>query len=276
MRERRRRYEYPEFLDDKTTVAIQRGLASLRPFASGLNFHLDGKCINVEWCTPFPITETDEELIANYERDHHVVYGDEQERKYGRVEILRRAKRDASFRYLGGYGITSRSMETIYFELLDLEPAMEVERGKIVVLGNGFSPAPLTLAARYEQGLLTEVPVIIDVFDYEEAWDDFIRVILLLLEVGITEMEPLMEFGNVVRQIVEAKQKGLIKTIKYYVGSGHPPAEAMGANIVFNCYGPNKLSLYEQLSLLAPGGKYFYAGIDGEYSYQRPATSENN
>lgn len=162
---------------------------------------------------------------------------------------------------VGGAGITSRSLEQHEFAMPGFTRRLEAEKGKILVLGNGFSALALELGERHARGLLQEKPVIVDMLDYDQARRD-------LLELGARMAARAVPFPflaelQTLHGISEFVQRGNLAVVRHYFGVGSSEACALPAleeaQLAVNCFGPAPVTLSEQLRTLAPGGELWLA-----------------
>ncbi len=172
----------------------------------------------------------------------------------------------------GGIGITSRSSPNIgSYVLPGLQSRLQLERGKVGMLGNGMSSLALEIAKEYEDGTLQEVPVLIDLFDYVALHSDLRRLHLTFNKLGLCF--PLYSALNTVRDIATSINEEKLKLVKYCVGSGNPPPEAGDCNLLINSHGPPLSSLDEQVSFLVPGGD-LYANLQFYHNDPIPVTCD--
>lgn len=155
---------------------------------------------------------------------------------------------------VGGIGITGRRLATLEEDLPGSKRLLEEAVEKVVFLGNGFSPVPLSLSSRHEKGELASLPIIVDLFDYHLACQDYSRL-KAAFEQNRRQFPPKLDWplSNLL-SITRAIDAGHLTAVEYLVGSGNPPEEIRDASLVINCFGPNRYSLEEQCQILAPGG----------------------
>ncbi|MBS3169882.1 hypothetical protein J4210_05340 [Candidatus Woesearchaeota archaeon] len=155
---------------------------------------------------------------------------------------------------VGGIGITSRRLATLEEDLPGSRRLLAEAAGKVVFLGNGFSSAPIYLSSRHEKRELTSPPIIVDLFNYHLACQDYARL-KAAFEQNRRQFPQKLEWplSNLL-SITKAIDAGHLTAVEYLVGSGNPPEEIRDASLVINCFGPNRYSLEEQCQILAPGG----------------------
>lgn len=260
-------------LDEVAIRHVQTTLAELRPNKSGISFTFHRGLIAL-----FPPQadyrgSSDEELFLWYERRHGLNYED-----FGvfidsesyRRDLIARARAEKPLEFIGGIGITGRTLNDLCRGIPSLKEKLHSQTGKVIFLGNGFSAASLDVARLYEDGKVNVAPVVVDIFDYEDALEDVFNVIAKFKQSGLPILFPLDQTASNLRGLVEAKKRGFLKTVKYLVGSGKLPPSLTRASVIINSYGPSRQSLSEQLSMLAAGGEYFYVGMDGDLHYKAP------
>lgn len=166
---------------------------------------------------------------------------------------------DSPFRgeFVGGDGITYRSIDEIERMIPTVSKRFLRETGKIIFLGNGLSNVPLITAERHLRGKLKEIPVIVDLFDYESLQKDYENIMENCRRNNCVLPLHLQPDYEIARAINQACQEGHLKTVVYYVGSGKIPVDLKGASLAINCMGPNFNSINEQISMLAIGGELY-------------------
>lgn len=162
--------------------------------------------------------------------------------------------------HVGGIGITSRSFEKVKKLLPSLSHALYHEYGKIIVLGNGLSDFALTLAKFHELGYLREEPIIVDLFDYEKLFQDFLEIAKLFVEAQLP-LAPFMPDFHTLFQIKKARENHNLQAVVHEVGRDNPPACIQDAPLIVNCFGPPEHTLAQQAKLLAPGGMLLFTNI---------------
>lgn len=170
-----------------------------------------------------------------------------------REELLEEARRMKAHEHIGGFGITARDMPEMEELCPPLPEALRTEHGKVVVLGSGFSTLPAELASMHKAGQLNERPVIVDLFDYRQAHTDFLELQRRFTEAGL-DFPFAMDLARLT-DIVTAIDEGDLEAVRYTVGTGNPPQATMNASLIVNIFGPPDHTLWEQLSMLKPGGK---------------------
>lgn len=159
--------------------------------------------------------------------------------------------------FVGGAGITYRSIDEIEIIIPTVTKRFLRETGKIIFLGNGLSNVPLTAAERHSEGELKKIPVIVDLFDYESLQKDFENIMENCRRNNCVLPLHLQPDYEIARAINQACQEGHLKTVVYYVGSGKIPVDLKSASLIINCMGPNFNSINEQISMLAIGGELY-------------------
>lgn len=155
-------------------------------------------------------------------------------------------------KYVGGSGITKRNMDELRVLCPPIDDAIAHEKGKIVILGNGFSSLPLHLTERQKETSFSSPPVIVDLFDFRAVQTDLLELQERLSGEGLN-FPARLELARV-NDIVAAMDSGIIRAMQYVVGSGNPPAEVKDADLIINTMGPHVGTADEQLSYLTQGG----------------------
>ena len=201
---------------------------------------------------PPPVADetSDDDLIA-WGRAMHDVRDDELEsdKLEATLRMLRWLK---PYDTVGGYGITARDLSTTVSECPSLMPYLEAVRGKVVVLGSGFSELPILLADMYVAGQIDQPAVLVDLFDYIVARKDLHNLQQLFIARGLEF--PLSTELERCDAIAAAIEHGDLRSEQYLVGSGTIPAACQDAHLIVNVYGPPETSAVEQVGMLAPGG----------------------
>jgi len=112
------------------------------------------------------------------------------------------------------------------------------KQGRVVILGSGFGELSLYAAELYAQGILSQPPVIVDLFDYEAAKDD-----LSILQEKFSERRLLFPFSTQLSRAtdtVNATNSGNLDSITYLVGSGNPPSQLTDASVVDEYVWPSR------------------------------------
>lgn len=238
-----------EAVDDSTADSIFMNFNS----ESGLLFTSDGILPPEQ-----PDDETSDEDILEWAVGfYRVDKGHLSDPDY-RAAVIAEARPKWNQRFVGGAGgVTQRSMKDLETELPTVRDALATERGKVVVLGAGFSELPILLAGLYRHHRLSTPAVINDLFDYGAAQRDLGELKRRFLAANLDfpyELE-LQRATEIVKQI----EYGNLQTAEYMVGSGDPPDNMRQAQLVINIHGPTA-SRNEQLSLLAPHGRLLSTG----------------
>ncbi len=166
----------------------------------------------------------------------------------GRDEAISFLKKFYTERFLGGAGITVRTIKEIEEKVHGSTDTIRNSKGKVVWLGNGFSAAAL----EPEINLKGKQQILVDVFDYLLVYGDLVE-----LKKRYDQFNVSFPADDVLRnltKIARAIKKGDIKAIKYYVGSGVVPPELLNANLVVNMEGPSNCNNQLQV-MLAPHGR---------------------
>lgn len=172
-----------------------------------------------------------------------------------REENLREIRHIKKHEYIGGCGITSRSLDDVREEFPLIDEILAEARGKVVILGSGFSTLALDFAKLHTIGQLGDPPILVDLFDYRDAEKDFSN---LRARFGERRIDfPFSQQTRNLTDIVTAMDSGHLSSIKYRVGDDAPPRAILDADLVINIQGPPPHSLLaEQLSLLRIGGRF--------------------
>lgn len=163
---------------------------------------------------------------------------------------------------IGGSGITARTGEEVEDLLPGITDSVLRANGKVDILGNGLSTAPLdflkTAHARGQQLQLT----LVDCFDYRLLRHDLTAFQSLLASYGQHEAGLDFQLSQCVK-LCDALDAGELTALVHKMGSGPLPDQLLGAALVLNCHGPNMSTLDEQLACLAPGGRLYISTASG-------------
>ena len=173
--------------------------------------------------------------------------------------------------HLGGKGITTRTLNDISDVLPGVQKRIQRERGKIGILGNGFSEAAIDLAIQYQQGQFSSPPQVVDLFDYYEAFDDFRQLYHLCSRLHIWFCGK--NILDTLQQICYYIEEGALEQVMYTVGSGNTPNTLQQFNLLINSHGPPLSTLSEQISMLAVGG-HLYANLQWYHQDPIPFTND--
>jgi hypothetical protein len=155
--------------------------------------------------------------------------------------------------FVGGRSITARDMHETIQTAPKVLSLLDQEHGKVVILGSGFSALPVFVADMYARGQFTEVPVVVDLFDYRLAKGDFSGLKERFNDTGLRF--PMGVELSRLSSIVGAMDLGRLEAVTYALGTGKPPSKLMDASLILNIYGPTEQTIHEQLSMLKIGGK---------------------
>lgn len=167
--------------------------------------------------------------------------------------------RSTDKKYIGGYGMTARTLATIDQTLPEAVPALLAEQGKILILGNGFSLAPLEIYEQSDPALRPDI-VVADAVDYRQMQMDLTRLVEQIDRAGIERPVPLTDALARCELLLAAQAAGQIKLVQHIVGTPQPPQEIGEASVAINVYGPPPGTINDQLACLKPGGRLFVAG----------------
>lgn len=159
--------------------------------------------------------------------------------------------------YIGGVGITNRTLPQIDKEIPGIDQRILDETGKIIVLGNGFSNLPILLAYRFAEGRLKTPTVLVDLFNYSLTLEDLSRLRERILSSGLPIPRNLPVYISTLSRICAQIDAGNLVAEEYYIGSGNPPQSIKNADLAINCFGPSRLSILEQISLLGKTGELY-------------------
>lgn len=170
----------------------------------------------------------------------------------------------------GGAGVCGRTMEDEEQNFVPgLGDMLEHEKGKVDFIGNGISPVPLVVARRYQKKLVSEAPVVHDMFSYTAMEFDLWRLIALLDAHKLPVPERLEQYAFQASALCAAENEGTIRFSEYFFGLGNPPKMLQDASLVINLMGPPQLTLSEQLSLLRIGGRLVHMTWSHPYKSNR-------
>jgi hypothetical protein len=246
-------------MKDSEILAVEQILADARPTKSNVDFCFNGITIGFN---PPPM-----EINPNYSEEDMFNWALKKENLEYRLgkeisedpeikkSFIDRAKSFLPYEFIGGFGITWRTIAELEEDLPTITESLLKERGKIVFLGNGFSDVPLLVAKRYQAGLVKVPPVVVDIFDYNLVLEDFEIIKDGFLSKNISSPRPMAECHAKVSRLVKAANQGDLQLIRYYVGSGNVPDQIKEASLLINCFGPNIRSIKEQLSMLGKDGE---------------------
>lgn len=169
---------------------------------------------------------------------------------------------------MGGIGITARE----WIDVDEIAPGLRdlVSNnldGRIVFLGNGFSDYPLHLL-NHQLSSEAPTPVIVDVFDYEQAAQDLPLVRAQLDDLGIRHPR----FLDTMERIARSISRGEIIALNYQIEDPEKPAPELitNAQLAINIMGPSMLCLDSQRALLAPGGHLYFTQIEAPLLFDEP------
>lgn len=160
--------------------------------------------------------------------------------------------------YIGGVGVTGRTLKEMDEEIPGVKQQLEQVTGKIIIAGNGLSAETAKLLGnRYSKAGLSTKSVIVDLFDYPALRDD-LADIYEACRYRITDIAT--EIGKKLASasaISDEIHEGNVESVRYCFGSGDLPEMLLDADLVINCVGPisEGESLKEQLAIVRKGGK---------------------
>lgn len=216
---------------------------------------------------PTDITEDNK----TYDHKFGKHFAAQQSRIYLNRHTVNNAALPPEQKFVGGLGITYRSLFELEMEFSDSERNLgyfdtTVSRilsmmksvglpTKIVFIGNGLSPAPLEFIKKYKLESQDQV-ILTDIIGYRALRDQLIEANLKF---------PLFNlYISILNDLIEAEEKGDVKFVRHFFGNNNPiPEDLKNASLVINCNGPNESSLADQLSLLSPRGEFLYTPYSG-------------
>jgi hypothetical protein len=147
------------------------------------------------------------------------------------------------------------------------------ERNKIAILGNGLSNLGVGLAERHACGTLHDVPVAVDLIDYDLVLKDLQALSDRITSAGLRF--PFAADLNTVEAMLQWRAQGHLEIVKHCFGRDPQKSDKMsGASLAINSFGPPFSTLAEQLNLLARGGELwlgtYVAGELGSLYSVRP------
>lgn len=247
---------------ERQIQVIKAVLAGYTPTKSGATFSFrDG--VN-QLIIHSPVREygsmDDEELIVWYEDTYHINYRElahKMSPEEYRAEVVKEAKYSKQREFIGGLGLTARSLDEVEEEIPTSTKALEHASGRVIFIGNGLSDAPLFLAEKFHGGKIDSPPIIVDMFDYEKLYEDLAEISRRISDMMVPLPFPLEENSVKLGNLIKALRQGDLIAVNYCVGSNSPPEILQGASMIINCHGPATASIEDQLSLLAPGGSLY-------------------
>lgn len=160
--------------------------------------------------------------------------------------------------HIGGIGITDRHIEEIELSIPGTIKQLEEHnhdsynsKGKIAFLGNGLSIAPLSIASAKKP------PIIVDVFDYAQLQYDLEEITSGFKKHHMPNI--FFEELSAIHAINTGISQNKIKSVRHIFGTTPVPRMLCDIALAINCHGPPATTLYEQLEILAPGGRLHYA-----------------
>ena len=161
---------------------------------------------------------------------------------------------------MGGYGIRMRSLDEIDAFLPGAKERLLTEPGKIVIMGNGLSIAPLEVyKIRQASGNTSDITVV-DLLNYRVLLRD-LDSLKHSLDTAHVSMASINIGSQNCRQLLDAERLGEIRLISYAFGSGSTPPEVQHADLAINVMGPPPSTLEEQLQCLNPDGELLSKNI---------------
>jgi hypothetical protein len=167
--------------------------------------------------------------------------------------VIEDERQNAKLEGVGGFDLTHRTVAEMETILPGLEKRIRNSQGKVVILGNGLSLAPLEIVNLNKNKKDSPV-IIVDFINYKSLLQDLENLQERFRENGLAFPDKYKADLNLSKKLANSIDSGEIMFVNYFIGGSVVPNEIKDASLVINIYGPDETSQEEQISLLAPGG----------------------
>lgn len=200
------------------------------------------------------ILMSDNELIEwaeNFSGDTYDSFKDRMSLEEYEHHMLEDARDYKKREGVGSIHISSGNLEICIPGITD---RINLEKGKIVFLENGLSEIPVSMALKFKEGQLMEIPVIVDIFDYKELLEDLycLGYEFSQHDIPFPYLNKLNQTSNICKQITN----GNLLAVNHFVDQKNIPRELKNASLLINSNLPAS-TLEKQLLMLAPGGQLY-------------------